>query len=120
MGNRKVNNDQATGGSDRESDKIVVLQKQRKFRFNGQEYVDLGEDGGFFRLLNKNQVVEKVNRERYIQMALAGFDSRLNLNGIDYDTWSQAGLFPVAYTLGTDFKVAARQPVEKFVHWNEW
>lgn len=63
----------------------VALQKQRKFRFNGQEYVDLGEDGGFFRLLNKNQVVEKVDRERYIQMALAGFDSRLNLNGIDYD-----------------------------------
>lgn len=40
----------------------VVLQKQRKFRFNGQEYVDLGEEGGYFRLLNRNQVVEKVER----------------------------------------------------------
>lgn len=40
----------------------VVLQKQRKFRFNGQEYVDLGEEGGYFRLLNRNQAVEKVER----------------------------------------------------------
>ena len=42
------------------------------------------------------------------------------LLGIDYDRWTQAGLFPVAYTVGTDFKAAARQPTENFVHWNEW
>jgi len=42
------------------------------------------------------------------------------LLGIDYDNWTQAGLFPIAYTVGTDFKVANRQPVENFVHWNEW
>lgn len=70
-----------------------MLQKQRRFRFNGQEYVDLGEEGGSFRLLNKNQAVEKVERERYVKMVLAGFESRLNLNGIDYDVESsdQAG-----------------------------
>jgi len=42
------------------------------------------------------------------------------LLGIDYDSWTQAGLFPVAYTIGTEFKLAKRQPVENFLHWNEW
>ena len=40
--------------------------------------------------------------------------------GIDYDNWTQAGLFPVAYTLGTDFKLASRKPAEQFVHFNRW
>ena len=43
-----------------------------------------------------------------------------DLLGIDYDNWVQAGLFPVAYTVGTEFKAAKRRPVEEFVHWNEW
>lgn len=42
------------------------------------------------------------------------------LLGIDFDRWTQAGLFPIAYTVGTDFKLAKRQPVDKFVHFNEW
>jgi len=42
------------------------------------------------------------------------------LLGIDYDNWTQAGLFPVAYTIGTEFKRAKRQPVENFLHWNDW
>lgn len=42
------------------------------------------------------------------------------LLGINFDQWTQAGLFPVAYTVGTDFKLAKRQPVENFIHWNEW
>ncbi|MFK8023900.1 MAG: nitroreductase family protein [Ilumatobacter sp.] len=40
--------------------------------------------------------------------------------GIPYDTYSQAGLFPVAYTIGTDFKLAKRPPAEDFIRWNEW
>ena len=28
--------------------------------------------------------------------------------GIDYSEWTQVGLFPVAYTMGTDFKKAPR------------
>lgn len=40
--------------------------------------------------------------------------------GIPYDTHMQAGLFPVAYTVGTDFKLAKRPPVENFISWNEW
>lgn len=40
--------------------------------------------------------------------------------GIPYDDYSQAGLFPVAYTIGTDFKPAKRPPAEEFVRWNVW
>ncbi len=42
------------------------------------------------------------------------------LLGIPYDTTSQAGLFPIAYTLGTDFKLAKREPLEKVLHWDVW
>ena len=31
---------------------------------------------------------------------------------------TQAGLFPVAYTLGTDFRPAWRKPVDEVLHWN--
>ena len=33
---------------------------------------------------------------------------------------TQAGLFPVAYTQGTDFKAAVRQPLEPITHWEQW
>ena len=42
------------------------------------------------------------------------------LLGIPFDQYTQAGLFPVAYTIGTDFKLAKRVPAEKFVRWNTW
>ncbi len=42
------------------------------------------------------------------------------LLGIPYDGWTQAGLFPVAYTKGTDFKPAPRIPLDEVVHWDEW
>ena len=32
----------------------------------------------------------------------------------------QVALLPVAYTKGTDFKPAARPPVEHIVHWEKW
>jgi nitroreductase len=40
--------------------------------------------------------------------------------GIPYQKVTQAGLVPVAYTLGTDFKPAARVPLDSIVHWNRW
>jgi nitroreductase len=40
--------------------------------------------------------------------------------GIPYDTVSQAGLFPIAYTKGTDFKVASRLPGTAVSHWETW
>ena len=36
------------------------------------------------------------------------------------DDVMQVALLPVAYTLGTDFKRAARPPVAKIMHWNQW
>jgi nitroreductase len=41
------------------------------------------------------------------------------LLGIPEDV-TQVGLLPVAYTLGTDFKVAHRQPAEEVTYWNSW
>jgi nitroreductase len=40
--------------------------------------------------------------------------------GIPYDEYSQAGLFPIAYTKGTDFRPAKRLPAESLTHWNSW
>jgi len=39
---------------------------------------------------------------------------------IPHDEVTQAGLFPVAYTLGTTFKPANRSLSEQHVHWNHW
>ncbi len=40
--------------------------------------------------------------------------------GIPFERFSQAGLFPIAYTLGTDFKPARRIDREPLVHWDTW
>ena len=40
--------------------------------------------------------------------------------GIPYDKYSQGGLFPIAYTKGTDFRPAKRLPAEQLTHWNAW
>jgi nitroreductase len=36
------------------------------------------------------------------------------------DDVTQVALLPVAYTLGTDFKPAARPPVEEITYWDSW
>jgi nitroreductase len=36
------------------------------------------------------------------------------------ETVTQAALFPVAYTIGTDFRPAARPPAETITFWNTW
>ncbi len=43
-----------------------------------------------------------------------------DLLGIPYETHTQAGLFPVAYTIGTDFKPASRVPAAQLIHWDRW
>lgn len=43
-----------------------------------------------------------------------------DLLGIPYDKVTQAGLFPIAHTLGTDFKPAPRVPLESITHWDAW
>jgi hypothetical protein len=40
--------------------------------------------------------------------------------GIPFEHVTQAALIPVAYTLGTDFKPAARKPLESVLHWDTW
>jgi nitroreductase len=42
------------------------------------------------------------------------------LLGIPYDRCTQAALIPVAYTLGTDFRPAARRDPERVIHWDSW
>jgi nitroreductase len=41
-----------------------------------------------------------------------------DLLGIPSGEYTQVGLFPIAYTIGTDFKKAPRKPVEEVVSWN--
>jgi nitroreductase len=40
--------------------------------------------------------------------------------GIPYEQVMQIGLIPVAYTLGTKFKPAARKPLASVLHWDRW
>jgi nitroreductase len=40
--------------------------------------------------------------------------------GIPYEKITQAALLPVAYTLGTDFSPASREPLDKVLHWDKW
>ncbi|RAU90202.1 nitroreductase [Mycobacterium colombiense] len=40
--------------------------------------------------------------------------------GIPNDRYSQGGLFPIAYTKGTDFRPAKRLPADRVTHWNTW
>lgn len=43
-----------------------------------------------------------------------------DLLGIPFDRYSQGGLFPIGYTLGTDFRPAKRLPAEQLTHWDRW
>lgn len=40
--------------------------------------------------------------------------------GIPYADVTQTALIPVAYTKGTDFKPAPREPLDTVVHWDTW
>jgi nitroreductase len=42
------------------------------------------------------------------------------LLGIPYEEYTQVGLFPIAYTIGTDFKRAWRKPVAEVTSWNRF
>jgi nitroreductase len=36
------------------------------------------------------------------------------------DGITQAGMFPIAYSIGIDFKPAKRLPLEPIMHWDTW
>jgi nitroreductase len=40
--------------------------------------------------------------------------------GIPHERATQVGLFPVAYTIGTDFRPGPRADLGTLVHWNRW
>jgi nitroreductase len=40
--------------------------------------------------------------------------------GIPVEKYSQVGLFPIAYTIGTEFQLAKRLPPESLMHINHW
>ena len=42
------------------------------------------------------------------------------LLGVPHDAYTQIGMFPVAYTIGTDFKPAPRLDPATVIHWNHW
>jgi nitroreductase len=48
-----------------------------------------------------------------------GEQKAAELLGIPFDRYSQAGLFPIAYTKGTDFKPASRVTAGR-THWDRW
>ena len=50
---------------------------------------------------------------------LAHADAAAALLGIP-EGITQTALLPVAYTVGTDFKLAKRAPVSEITHWNSW
>jgi hypothetical protein len=39
------------------------------------------------------------------------------LLGVEHERYMQAGLFPIAYTLGTKFEPAWRKPVAEVLRW---
>ena len=55
-----------------------------------------------------------------IHLHSGGDEQAAELLGIPHDRYTQAGLFPIAYTKGTDFKLAKRLPAEELAHWDEW
>ena len=42
------------------------------------------------------------------------------LLGIPFEAVMQVALIPVAYTVGTDFRPAARHPLDTMAHWEQW
>jgi nitroreductase len=40
------------------------------------------------------------------------------LLGFPYERWMQAGLFPIAYTRGTEFRITPRRPAAEVMAWN--
>jgi nitroreductase len=55
-----------------------------------------------------------------IHLMDGGAEEAAGILGIPHDRYTQAGLFPIAYTIGTDFQPAKRLPLETVLHWDTW
>jgi len=53
-------------------------------------------------------------------MHLAHEREAADILGIPYERCAQAGLFPIAYTIGSDFKPGPRKDLDAIVHWDRW
>lgn len=51
---------------------------------------------------------------------LALEDEVARLLGIPYPAVSQVALIPFGHTVGTDFKRAKREPLDRVLHWDKW
>lgn len=40
--------------------------------------------------------------------------------GVDHTAYTHVGMFPIAYTIGTEFKPAPRIDLRPIIHWNTW
>jgi len=56
----------------------------------------------------------------WTSMHLSYEEEAAEVLGIPYARCAQAGLIPVAYTVGTDFKPGPRKSLEEIVHWDQW
>jgi nitroreductase len=43
-----------------------------------------------------------------------------DLLGVPHGQYTLGGLFPIAYTVGTDFRPAARRPLQEVIRWDHW
>jgi nitroreductase len=64
-------------------------------------------------------------RERGLGSAWATVTTRrereiAEILGIPYDQYTQVGMFPIAYTIGTEFKRAWRKPVSEILSYNKF
>lgn len=55
-----------------------------------------------------------------IHLGQDGEQRAAEILGIPFEKVTQAGLFPIAYTIGTDFKPAKRLPLDRILHWDQW
>jgi nitroreductase len=55
-----------------------------------------------------------------IHLMLEGERKAAEVLGIPFAKVTQGGMFPIAYTKGTDFKPATRLPLDKVLHWDTW
>ncbi|MEO8692795.1 MAG: nitroreductase family protein [Acidimicrobiales bacterium] len=53
-----------------------------------------------------------------VHLALEG--EIAELLGIPYPSVSQVALIPFGYTVGTNFKQATREPLDRVLHWDNW
>lgn len=85
----------------------------------------VGQAGGWGSLLPAVWSMMLALRERGLGSAwttlhLPNEKEVADLLGIPFDTVTQGGLFPIAYTKGTDFKLAKRLPAADLSHWDSW